>query len=265
MSADTPDVLKKIVAHKRDEVARRRAHIAPSALRDLPHYGRACRSLRTSVLERPPIGIIAEIKRSSPTAGRMNSVASPSAVAADYEANGAAGCSVLTDERFFSGTLDDLADVSQATALPVLRKDFIINDYQITEAKAYGADAVLLIAAILGRSQLAEYHLAAREHGMETLLELYDPLEIDKLDFSVHQFVGINNRDLRTFQVDLRRSADIAKLLPGEVTVVSESGIGAPADLRFLIEHNISGALIGEYFMRSGTPGAALRRLRESL
>jgi indole-3-glycerol phosphate synthase len=259
------NILETIVDHKRTEISTRKRDRGLAEFRDMPHFTRAVASLRSSVLARPPLGIIAEIKRSSPSAGTLNRIISPAAVAAEYEANGAAGCSVLTDERFFGGTLDDLAAVRAATSLPILRKEFIIDEYQIAESKAYGADAILLIAAILEPSQIAEYHLAAAEIGMETLIELYDPREIDKLDLDAHLLVGVNNRDLRTFAVDVQRSADVAAIMPEHVTLISESGLGSAADLRFLIERRIRGALIGEYFMRSASPGAALRQLLEAL
>ena len=228
---------------------------------EMEHFTRQTRSLRDELERARPFAVIAELKRSSPSAGalRMN-VRCPD-VAREYESNGAAAVSVLTDERFFSGSLEDLHAVRGSVGLPLLRKDFIIHEYQIAEAKAYGADAVLLIAAILERSQLHELFIAASERGLECLIELYDESEIDILDLDRMKLIGINNRDLRTFTIDVGRSIAMAGKLPDDATVVSESGIRTPDHLRRLRDAGIRAALIGEYFMSADHPGQALNNL----
>jgi indole-3-glycerol phosphate synthase len=256
-------ILDQIVREKRSEVARRRRELPASSLRDLPHYGPARSSLRGALAAAPAFGVIAEIKRASPSAGLIRADAVPREIARAYQAAGAAGISVLTDKTFFRGSTGDLRDVRDAVALPLLRKDFLFDPYQVIEARAYGADAVLLIAAILERTQLDELFAAAEECGLEDLVELYDEKEIDILDTDRMTLVGVNNRDLRTFEVRADHAARLAALLPASTTVVSESGIAGPADIARLRGQGIRAALIGEYLMRAESPGDALRGLLE--
>jgi len=259
------NILETIVEHKREEIAERKRKLKVSALSDMEYFHRQPLSLTKSLRQCERFSIIAEIKRSSPSAGSIAKNISPEKLAQEYQSNGAAGISVLTDERFFSGTLKDLTCVRESISIPLLRKDFIINDYQLFEAKAYGADAVLLIAAILEQSQLHELFAASKELGLECLVELYEQQEIDKLDFDSMNLIGINNRDLRTFTVDLNHSIEIAKLLPHNVTIVSESGIQSSSDLKKLKDVNIHAALIGEFLMKSEQPGYALKQLLQEV
>jgi len=252
------NILDDIVRHKREEISSRKSKIKRSSLTEMEYYQRTPVSLQKSVASHPVFGIIAEIKRSSPSAGTLRTQTSPNDIAQMYEEYGAAGISVLTDEKYFSGTLNDLQSVRSVTQLPLLRKDFIIDDYQIVEAKAFGADAILLIAAILDRNQLEELYFAAREIGLECLVELYETKEIDILDLEQIRFIGVNNRDLRTFQVDLHNTLTVARHLPKDATIVSESGITNARDLRKLSAGGIHAALIGEYFMKNDNPGEAL-------
>jgi indole-3-glycerol phosphate synthase len=173
----------------------------------------------------------------------------------------------LTDERFFSGALADLTSVRLASALPLLRKDFIIDEYQLHEAKAHGADAILLIAGILDRSQISDLYDAARNLGLEALVELYDEKELNLLDLDRMTLVGINNRDLRSFTVDLDRTFAIARHLASvpEMTIVSESGIRNSDDLKRLIDGGVHAALVGETLLKSKSPGQALRDLLAGL
>ena len=256
-------ILDRIVEEKRSEVARRKRDTPPSELRESAYFGRTPADLRSSLGAAPVFGIIAEIKRSSPAAGALRPTADPGAIASAYAAAGAAGISVLTDATFFGGSLADLAGVRDRTVLPLLRKDFLIDAYQITEAKAAGADAVLLIAAILDRGHLDELFSAAAELGLGCLVELYEDHEIDLLDTDRMKLIGINNRDLRTFEIRADHAIAVAKLLPRDVTVVSESGIGGPADIRHLRDSGIRAALVGEYCMKADSPGDALRELLE--
>ncbi|MBI1805839.1 MAG: indole-3-glycerol phosphate synthase TrpC [Ignavibacteria bacterium] len=259
------NILQSIVEHKREEVASRKQKIKRSTLLESEFFNRTTVSLQTSLNNHKVFGIIAEIKRSSPSAGSLRPTVEPSKIAEEYEANGAAGISVLTDERFFAGTLDDLQRVRQSVTLPVLRKDFIVDEYQVYEAKAFGADAILLIAGVLERSQLCELHVAAQELGMECLVELYERAEIDILDFDRMKLIGINNRDLRTFKVDLNRTFTIAQTIPKDCTIVSESGIHTSDDLKRLQGAQIGAALIGEHFMKASDPGKSLRDLLSGL
>jgi indole-3-glycerol phosphate synthase len=255
------NILQNIVDLKIEEVASRKREIAVSSLHDLESFHRKPISLKKALDRKPLFSIIAEIKRSSPSAGKMNMTIQPGELAKQYQDAGASAISVLTDQRYFNGTLDDLDEVRNAVTLPVLRKEFIIDIYQITEAKSHGADAVLLIAGILERSQLAEYFEAAKSYGLECLVELYDESELDKIDFDTMELIGINNRDLRTMEIDINRTIRLAKEIPGNVTLVSESGIRTSADLKRLKENGIHAALIGELFMKSGNPGNILNEL----
>jgi len=259
------NILETIVEHKREEITTRKSKVKSSALSDMEFYVRQPLSMTKALRQERRFSIIAEIKRSSPTAGSIKQNISPQSLAQEYESNGAAGISVLTDERFFSGTLDDLKCVRQAVSLPLLRKDFIIDEYQLFEAKAYGADAILLIAAILEKSQLMEYHSAAGELGLECLVELYEQKEIDKLNFDRMKLIGINNRDLRTFTIDLNRTFEIAQHVPKDMTLVSESGIQSSNDLMRLKSAGVHAALIGEYLMKAVQPGKALKELLQDL
>jgi indole-3-glycerol phosphate synthase len=207
------------------------------------------------------MAVIAELKRSSPSAGKINHNVPLDQAAISYDQHGAAAISVLTDMKYFGGELNDLVGVRRNTALPLLRKDFIIDEYQITEAKAHGADAILLIAAVLDKAQLAELNSCARDHNLEALVELYEERELEKLDFATMKLIGINNRDLHTMSVNIDHTFEIARLLPPGTTIVSESGIASPEDLANLYRHGIHAALVGEHLMKSPDPGDALAEL----
>jgi indole-3-glycerol phosphate synthase len=261
------NILTTIVDHKLEEIAARKREVRISDLSQMEFYGRKACSITEALRRVKPIAIIAEFKRSSPSAGVMNNRLSPVDAALEYAANGAAALSVLTDERYFSGTNMDLLRTRESLLLPLLRKDFIVDEYQVHEAKACGADAILLIAAILDKPHLADLHAAARELGLECLVELYDEKEIDLLDLDRMRLIGINNRDLRSFSVNLDRTAAMAGHFAAmkEVTLVSESGIRTSSDLRKLIACGVRSALIGELFMKSPSPGKALHELLEGV
>ena len=259
------NILETIVDHKRDEIASRKRDVSASGLRDMEFYRRSTHSLKKSLDRQPKFGIIAEIKRSSPSGGEMKSEFRPVDIAAQYERNGAAGISVLTDGRFFNGNINDLREVRRTAGIPLLRKEFIIDEFQITEAKAYGADAVLLIAGILDKSQLLDYIIMAKELSLESLVELYDESEVKKIDFDVVDLLGINNRNLRTLEIDLNRTFQMAKHIPNGITIVSESGIRSAEDLKRLSGNGIKAALIGEQFMKSGNPGDELCKMLEGI
>lgn len=255
-------ILDTILEAKRDEVAALKARRSASSFMDEEHFHRPALSLRASLNEHSIFGIIAEFKRRSPSAGSIQRVpASPASVARAYHNSGAAGISVLTDGPFFSGSLADLREVRNAVTIPVLRKEFILDELQVYEARSAGADAVLLIAGVLDKHQLSDLHDAATGVGLECLVELHNLADLDILDGEKMRLFGVNNRDLRTFSVDIFRTIEIARLLPADATIVSESGIHDAATLRQLHAAGVHAALIGELFMKSADPGAALAGL----
>lgn len=219
--------------------------------------------------ESRPLNILAEVKKASPSKGIIREDFNALDLALEYEEAGAAAISCLTDEPFFQGSLSYLKTIAERVELPILRKDFIVDPFQIAEAKAHGANAVLLIASICSRSQLLELQHAADEFGLETLVELYSADEKEKIDLERMPIIGVNNRDLRSFDVDLHRGVSILSSLPKETVKVSESGLSSVQDLKFLVENGIEAALIGEHFMRQPHTGKALadmqQRLLESL
>ena len=258
------DILQKIVAVKREEVAAARAR------RDLPSLRREAEalggqrdfvaSLRRAV-ERRGAAVIAEVKKASPSKGVLRADFRPAEIAASYERHGAAALSVLTDERFFQGSRAALEAARAVCSLPVLRKDFMIDSYQLFEARAMGADCILLIAAILGDAELAEFEATAFALGMAVLVEVHDDAELDRALKLRTPLVGINNRNLRTFEVSLETTLAMRARVPAERIVVSESGIHAPADIERLRAAGVHAFLVGEAFMRAPDPGAALASL----
>ncbi len=255
------NILEAILEHKREEVRKRKRALPPSRFYGFELFGRQPLPLGAALDHGRPIAVIAEIKRTSPSAGVLRAELRPADIARSYASHGAAAISVLTDGRFFSGSVDDLAEVRRAIDIPVLRKDFIIDEYQLLEARAHGADAVLLIAGILDRQEMRDLLDAASALGLSALVEVYDRDEIGRLDFESISIVGINNRDLRTFAVDLHHTVEIASALPPGLSIVSESGIRSSADLRFLRSAGIRAALIGESLMKEADPGSALASL----
>lgn len=261
--SELPDILSRIVQVKRAEIAAAKREISEAELLARAEAKRPTVSLRASLQSRP-FAVIAEMKRSSPSAGRLAAEIHPAQLAAAYERGGAAGISVLTDGPFFGGSLADLAQARTATTLPLLRKDFILDAHQLAQARAHGADAVLLIARLLERRELADLHAQARAIGLECLVELHEEAELDRVDFGAMKLVGVNNRNLSTLQISLQQTLRIAPRIPAGVTVVSESGIRTAADLAMLAQHGIRAALVGETFMRAADPAAALRELLDS-
>lgn len=252
-----PDILARIVAAEREVVARARALRPIEVLRRLPRYGAERRSLAAALGRRRP-AVIAECKRRSPSRGLLREDYDAAAIARRYEAAGAAAVSVLTNEEFFGGSLADLEAVRDAVSLPVLRKDFLFDPYQLEEARAAGADAVLLIAAVLGDGQLRELLGSSRELGLEALVEVHDADELDSAVAAGARILGINNRNLRTFETDLATTERLSPRVPPGVLVVAESGLRGPRDLQRLEAAGADAFLIGEAFMRAPDPGEAL-------
>jgi indole-3-glycerol phosphate synthase len=251
------NILEQIVAHKRGEVAQRKREVPVAALEKHELFKRLPYSLKQFLIAENKTGIIAEFKRASPSKGIINNQASVEVVTAAYAAHGASGISVLTDEAFFKGTLDDLL-VATKDEVPVLRKDFMIDTYQMVEAKAFGASVVLLIAACLSPAEVKTLAAAAKNLGMEVLLELHDETELDHVCDGV-DLVGINNRNLKTFSVDLEQSIRLAEKINKSFLKIAESGISNPDNIRYLQQHGFDGFLIGEHFMKQSDPGAAFR------
>jgi indole-3-glycerol phosphate synthase len=254
-----PDILARIVATKREELARRVLPFAEWEQRaDWRKSGR--RDFVEALRRRAP-AIIAEAKKASPSKGVLASNFDAARIAAAYERGGAAAISVLTDETFFQGSLNDLEAARRAIQLPVLRKDFTIASEHILEAAAYGADAILLIAAILTARQMRDFREQAARYGMAALVEVHSRREVDAAIESGAEIIGVNNRDLNTFQVTLETSLQLAEYLPAGALWVSESGIHGPEDIARLRSAGYAAFLVGEHLMQSGDAEAALVRL----
>ena len=267
MSASETDILATIIAHKRTEIAWLEAQFSFGHLERIAESQprpRGFVAALTQAAETRGAGVIAEIKKASPSRGVIRADFDPGWLAEDYARGGAACLSVLTDERFFQGHNDYLVEAREHCALPVIRKDFLIEAIQIAEARAIGADCVLLIAAALPAARLAELAGYARELEMDVLVEIHDRAELDAvlaLDLAKPVLLGINNRNLRTFETRLETTLTLLDAIPPGYDVVTESGIGTPADVARMTAAGVRRFLIGESLMRQPSPGAALRTL----
>jgi indole-3-glycerol phosphate synthase len=258
------DILTEIVAHKQTEVAARRAarplaELEAALGRVEPPRGFVA-ALRRAI-EAGRAGVIAECKKASPSKGVIREDYDPVAIAASYARGGAACLSVLTDERYFQGADAHLVAARASCALPVIRKDFVIDPYQVVEARALGADCILLIVACLSDLQLDELARAASGLGMDVLVEVHDRIELERALRLRTPMVGINNRDLKRFVTDIETTVGLLRDIPSDRLVVSESGIHAPADVAHLRGHGVNAFLVGEAFMRAADPGARLAEL----
>jgi len=254
---DVPDILAKIVADQRRVVREARARVSVEDLRRRSAYEAPRRSLVASLSAHRP-AVIAECKRRSPSKGVLRDPYDPVAIGRSYAAAGAAAISILTNEEFFGGTLEHLRAVRAAVDIPVLRKDFVIDPYQLHEARAAGADAVLLIAAVHPPDVLLALHTTARELGLDVLLEIHDERELEGALRCEGAILGVNNRDLRTFETDLATCERLAEQVPSGRILVAESGLRDGADLARLQGSGIQAFLVGEAFMTADDPGAAL-------
>lgn len=252
--------LETILAHKREEIATRKKAVLRSQLEDMPKYGYERTSLHAAVSGKE-IAVIAEIKRASPSKKVIRQEFDPMEIARAYLRGGASALSVLTDERFFQGDLGFIDRMRHFVPVPILRKDFILDPYQLYEARAYGADAVLFIAAALEPPVLHDLADEAGELGLECLVEVHHEDEIEGIDFGRIHLVGINNRDLATFETDILTSVRLKKYVPAHATIVSESGISGRKDIEFLLGNGIHAFLIGEVLMRAEDPGKELEAL----
>ena len=264
MSSDTPTILKKILARKHEEIAERSAQVTIPQLTEKAKSASAPRGFAAAIAAKIAAGqsgVIAEIKKASPSKGVIREDFDPAAIAESYEKGGACCLSVLTDVDFFQGADEYLKMARSASSLPVIRKDFIIDEYQIYEARAMSADCILLIVSALSEEQLNQLHEVARSLGMDVLIEVHDEAELDialKLD---NPMVGINNRNLHSFEVSLENTYQLLSKIPDNKIVITESGIHSPADVAAMRQHNVNAFLVGEAFMRSEEPGERLAEM----
>lgn len=259
MTPTIPDILLQIVERKRQEVAKKAQH--QKALEQNARFQTAQRrDFRAALTARPP-AIISEIKKASPSKGVLCEDFQPASIAQTYVQGGASALSVLTDADFFQGSLNDLKVARSVAPVPVLRKDFTIDELDILEAAAAGADAILLIAAILTRDQMEQFRKLAAQYQLSVLVEVHDEEELDRAMESGAGIIGVNNRNLRTFEVRLETSELLAARLPEQVVKVAESGIHGPDDVRRLSGAGFHAFLVGEHLMKSPDPAAALRAL----
>jgi indole-3-glycerol phosphate synthase len=264
MAVDTPDVLKKILKRKIEEISAAAEKESLSALSQRASMASAPRGFLSSLQSRIENGdsaVIAEIKKASPSKGVIRENFDPPEIARSYATGGAACLSVLTDVDFFQGSAQCLIDARSACELPVIRKDFIIDQYQVYEARAMGADCILLIVAALGDAMLAELYGLAHHLDMDVLIEVHDQEELERALQLSPEIIGINNRDLRTFDVTLDTTLDLLNQIPEDVMVVTESGILTKADVQLMHNNNVNAFLVGEAFMRVESPGQMLGEL----
>jgi indole-3-glycerol phosphate synthase len=262
--SSTPDVLKKIIARKHEEIAERSQQVSLEAMIELAKTADGCRGFVEAMKAKIAAGqaaVIAEIKKASPSKGVMREHFVPAEIAVSYEKGGAACLSVLTDKDFFQGSEDYLQQARAACSLPVIRKDFIIDPYQVYEARAINADCILLIVAALDDAQLAELAALATELGMDVLVEVHDMAELQRALPLNLPLVGINNRNLRTFEVSLQTTLDMLDSIPKDRIVVTESAIHSAEDVALMRSHDVNAFLVGEAFMRADEPGEQLAKL----
>jgi indole-3-glycerol phosphate synthase len=256
-----PTILDQIVETKKREVAAASARMPLEELADQARTAPPVRDFAAALAGPGPIRMIAEVKKASPSAGIIRADFEPISIAKTYQAHGAACLSVLTDVTYFQGHLSYLARIRAATAIPLLRKDFIIDEYQVVEARLAGADAILLIAEILDDDRLRSLRERAREWGMSTLVEFHDEANLDRVLASGAEIVGINNRNLHRFETDLGQTFRLRSRIPQSVLLVSESGIASRADVERLEAARVDAVLVGETLMRSRDIGRAVEDL----
>ena len=258
------NILENIVKERKRTIKKLKRIVSEGHWAMMPLFQKECFSLKTALLDKYNSGIIAEFKRASPSKGIINDEVDVLDVVLDYQLNGATGLSILTEPVFFEGNNDDILGVAKSLIIPVLRKDFMVDEYQLVETKALGADVVLLIAAILTKLETQRFSKLAHELGMEVLLEIHNEMELDWISGEI-DIVGVNNRDLKTFTVDVNRSIELSEKIPGDKIKISESGIDDIATIRLLRQHGFNGFLIGERFMKEKDPGQAFKNFTEKL
>ena len=241
------NILDTIIENKKKEIAKAKSNISVQQLQDAEFFGRETFSLKHTLKSKS--GIIAEFRRKSPSKGIINDTKTPLEVVSEYEKFGASAVSILTDSEFFGGSFEDIRSVRKHLNIPILRKDFMVDEYQFYEAKSIGADIILLIAACLSPTQVSEFTDLAHQLHLEVLLEIHTEEELKHINKNV-DFVGINNRNLKDFKVDLQHSVDLKNQLPNGIYSIAESGIYSEKDFKFLKEKGFDGFLMGEYFMK---------------
>ncbi|MBZ0200988.1 MAG: indole-3-glycerol phosphate synthase TrpC [Ignavibacteriaceae bacterium] len=257
------NILDEIVEVKKEEIKSLRMRFNRADFESSEFFYTPLKSFIDKLGISKNISVISEVKKASPSNGVIREDFNHLNIANDYFNGGADAVSVLTDKNFFMGSINFLKEIAAIKTAPLLRKDFIIDEYQVLEAKANGADLILLICEILDASQIKDLTIAAQETGLEVLLELHSKNQIDKIDFSVNKLIGINNRDLTSFKVDLSSTKEIKKCLPDDLFVVSESGIQSKDDIDYLRELNINAVLVGEHLMKSKNRKASLIELKK--
>ncbi len=258
-------ILDKIISYKKREVEERKQRVSLGALKAKLTEAEKTRSFKEALSRPGEINLIAEIKRASPSRGVLRDDFDAVKIARVYEEKGAAAISVLTEEKFFQGNINFLLKVKKEVSLPLLRKDFIIDEYQIYESRAYGADALLLIAAILTEDKISQFLRLSHELGMDCLVEVHDEKELDKVLRTSAEIIGINNRNLKTFEVNLSTIQWLKRLIPPGRIVVSESGIRSREDVQQLIEEKIDAILVGESLLRSRDVGKKVEELVKAI
>ena len=258
------NILEKIVAQKRIEVGERKSLIPTALLEKSIYFNSPTVSLKSYLLRKDKSGIIAEFKRKSPSKGNINKYAKVDEVTLGYMQSGASALSVLTDEQFFGGSDHDLKQARKLNYCPILRKDFIIDEYQIIEARSIGADAILLIASVLSKEEIIRFSDLAKKLSLEVLLEVHNEKELEKIP-NEEVLIGVNNRNLETFEVSLQNSIDLFSKLPNSVVKVAESGIKTPEDIALLKSVGYNGFLIGEQFMKTPNPSNACRTFIDAI
>jgi indole-3-glycerol phosphate synthase len=258
------DILEEIVLERKKIVQQLKNILPVEAWEMMPLFEKECISLKQSLERNAGTGIIAEFKRASPSKGIINDNADVFDVVLDYELNGASAVSILTEPIFFRGNNDDILNVARSITIPILRKDFIIDSYQIFESKAIGADIILLIAACLSPKEVKTLATTAKQIGLEVLLELHDESELGHICREV-DLVGVNNRNLKNFEVDLEHSVRMAEKIGSSFVKIAESGINDIKNIRYLEQYGFKGFLIGEHFMKQEDPGKAFKEFTYSL
>ena len=257
------NILQEILEVKKEEVRKLKREFTLNRFSDSEFFDKKTLSLKYALTKNSDISIIAEIKKASPSKGIIKNDFNHLKIAENYMSYNVDAISILTDNIFFQGKIEFLKDIAGIKTVPLLRKEFIIDEYQIYESKAYGADAVLLIAEALSKSQIQELTTAALELGMETLLEFHSIEEIDKINFELNKIIGINNRNLEDFSIDLNTTIEACNQLPDDLVIVSESGIGNRDDFNKLKKVNVDAVLIGEFLMESKNLSETIKQLKD--
>ena len=264
MKNKTPDILKKILLRKEEEIAERSAKETINDLRQIIIDASPVRGFIKSIenkIKNGQAGVIAEIKKASPSKGILRQDFNPAEIARSYEQHGAACLSILTDKDFFQGSEDYLQQARDVTRIPVIRKDFIIDPYQVYEARAINADCILLIVAALDDEKLNELLDLANRLDMDVLMEVHDQDEMERALMTGAKLIGVNNRNLRTFEVSLDNTLDMLSMVPDDRILVTESGIHTPGDVKLMRDNHVNAFLVGEAFMRAENPGEKLAEL----